>query len=77
MSKGIPPKAMRLTRTQFTDWNRLPVVIDVDTVSVLLNVHPVTVQKHLKAGTIKGNKLGKAWCIDRDSVRDFVLGARK
>lgn len=57
-----------------TDWDRLPLVLDVTTVCMLLGCCDATVRKKIKDGTFKAGKLGKDWCIDRNSVKTFVLG---
>lgn len=61
---------MKFTKT-FTDWDRLPVLLDLETVCCLLRCADTTAVKYIKNGAIKGNKFGNKWLVDRDSVRDY------
>lgn len=61
---------MRFTKT-YTDWDRIPVLLEITDVCCLLRCADVTVVKYIKQGKIKGNKLGNRWLIDRDSVREY------
>lgn len=61
---------MKFTMT-FTDWDRMPVLLQMEQVCCLLKCADVTVVKHINLGHFKGNKLGKRWMIDRDSVREY------
>ncbi len=40
-------------------------------VAEMLNVHPITIGKWLREGTIKGSKLGKIWRVKRSEVEAF------
>lgn len=62
--------ALRFTR-EITDWDRLPVLMDMQTTCQLLKCADVTVVKQIKDGHFKANKLGRAWLVDRDSVREY------
>lgn len=57
-----------------TDWDALPVALDVKTVSDILHVTGATVGNLIKRGKISAGNTGKAWAIDRDSVKAFVRG---
>lgn len=61
---------MRFTKT-FTDWDRMPVLLDLEDACCLLRRADVTVVNYIKRGYIKGNKIGNRWMIDRDSVREY------
>ena len=66
--------AVKIFTKQITSWDKLPVLLDIGTVCCLLKCSEVTVVRHIKAGHFKGNKLGSAWRIDRDSVRAYFTG---
>ena len=69
--------AMRFTR-EVTDWDRLPVLLSMDEACRVLRCADTTVVKHIKQGHFKGNRLGRGWRIDRDSVKEyFVNGGEK
>lgn len=61
---------MRFTKT-FMDWDRMPVLLDMEQTCCVLMCSDVTVVKHIQMGHFKGNKLGNKWRIDRDSLREF------
>jgi len=65
---------MELAKAQYQDWDRLPVVLSTEQVCILLDCCKLTVHKQIEAGVFKAGKLGKAWRIDRDSIRAFVMG---
>ena len=66
--------AVKICTQTITSWDKLPVLLDIGTVCCLLQCSEVTVVRHIKAGHFKGNKLGSAWRIDRDSVRAYFSG---
>ncbi len=61
---------MRFTRT-YTDWERIPVLMELTDVCCLLRCSDVTAIKYIRQGKIKGNKFGNKWLVDRDSVREY------
>lgn len=61
---------MKFTMT-FTDWDKLPVLLQMEEVCCLLKCSDVTVVKHINLGHFNGNRLGRRWLIDRDSVREY------
>lgn len=61
---------MKFTMT-FTDWDRIPVLLDMKQTCCILKCSDVTVVKHIKDGHFKGNKLGRGWLVDRDSLREY------
>ncbi len=61
---------MKFTKI-FTDWDKMPVLLGLEDACCLLRCSDTTVVKYIKQGTIKGNKFGSRWMIDRDSVREY------
>lgn len=61
---------MRFTKT-FTDWDRIPVLLELEDSCCLLRRADATVVNYIKKGYIKGNKIGNRWMVDRDSVREY------
>lgn len=59
-------------RKYVTDWSQVPVVVDVAYVSVLLGLHPRTVEIYLKKGKLKGKKAGRVWRIPKESLEEYV-----
>lgn len=56
----------------FTNWEQLPLILDVPQVACLLRLHPNTVTKLCRKGELKGRKIGKEWRINKSSVIDFM-----
>lgn len=56
-----------------TDWSQVPVVVDVAYVSVLLGLHPRTIEKQLKNGKLKGFKAGKVWRIRKEALAEYMV----
>ena len=56
-------------------WNNLPVVLDLQTVAVLLGVADGTVKKWVYRGEFEGTKIGKKWFFDRDYIREKIQKA--
>ena len=40
----------------------------------ILDLSRLTIQGYLRAGKIKGVKVGKQWCITEENLRDFLSG---
>lgn len=53
------------------DWNKIPVVLDPQLAGVLLGLHPDTVARMIKAGEIKGFRVGKQWRINRRDIMEL------
>ena len=49
----------------------------VDEIAKYLTVCPKTVREHLKAGRMRGIKIGKFWRIKDAALRDFVNHAKE
>ena len=66
-----------MPRTKYIyNWNEVPVVVDVGYVCVILGVTADTVQKLLRAGKLKGAKVGRDWRINKADLMNFV-GAKE
>lgn len=63
---------MRFTR-EVTDWEHLPVLLNMQEACRVLRCSDTTVAKHINQGHFKGKRLGRDWRIDRDSVKDYFL----
>lgn len=62
-----------MPRTKYIyNWNEVPVVVDVGYVCVILGVTADTVQKLLRAGKLKGAKVGRDWRINKADLMNFV-----
>lgn len=56
-------------------WGSLNITMNLKTACIVLGVkNPQPVRQMLKKGIIKGNKVGRAWCIDRDKLYEYING---
>ena len=58
--------------TTITNWDSLPVVFDLLTVSLVFGVTETTVKNWLKAGHIKGKKIGHQWFFEKSYIKSLV-----
>ena len=49
----------------------------VDQVAEMINMHPKTIQKYIREGKLKANKVGKNWRISGHDLNIFTEGAEK
>jgi excisionase family DNA binding protein len=50
-------------------------ILTVDQAAAVLQLHPYTVRKMLREGTLPGRKLGaKEWRVSRQALDDFMRG---
>lgn len=57
-------------------FGRYPEHLTVDQLAELLGIKPQTAYKWLQSGLVPGYKVGKAWVILRDEVRDHLAAGR-
>ncbi len=57
---------------KITNWEQLPVVLDLHTVALVLGVTDVTVKHWIYDGTIKAKKIGKLWRFDKEYIRSYM-----
>ena len=60
--------------TTHTDWDRLPVVLTAQEACAILRVSNKTAYNLIEEGKVKGNRVGKQYRFDRDSLRDYICG---
>lgn len=59
-------------KAQIKDWDSLPVVLDLKTVSLIFDVSELTVRRWLSKDIIIGIKLGNKWLFDKNYIRALV-----
>lgn len=57
-----------------SNWDKLPVVLDLHTVSLIFDVTEVTIKNWLYKGTLKGTKIGNKWLFDKEYIKAVVSG---
>lgn len=54
------------------NWDKLPVILDLQTVALIFNVTEVTVKHWIYKGTLKGLKIGNKWIFDKEYIKSLV-----
>ena len=57
---------------KFTDWAKVPLILDTQDLSDLLGVHINTVKVWLREGKIKSFKIGKARRVHKADLLNYV-----
>ena len=58
-----------------TDWNQVPVVIDLPFVARILGQSIETLKKHSQRGELPGAfKAGRDWRVEKDALRKYIEG---
>lgn len=65
---------MKQARKVCKDWDNLPMLMDVDTTALALNVSYSTAIRLCRAGTIPAIQFGRTWRVHRDALRKYVEG---
>lgn len=55
-----------------SNWDKLPVAVDLQTCALIFDVSDVTIKHWLYAGVIEGTKLGNKWFFDKDYLRTVI-----
>lgn len=61
-------------KLQIYNWDRLPVALDVHTVALIFDCTDDCVKKWLQSGRLQGVKIGRAWIIDKEYLRQVISG---
>lgn len=59
-----------------SNWDLVPIVLDVPYVSMLLGICPETARRYVEQGKIRGTKVGKGWVVLKADLMEF-LGAKE
>ena len=54
-----------------SNWETLPVVLDLYTVSLIFDVSETTIKNWLKCGQLKGKKIGHLWFFDKAYIKSL------
>lgn len=57
-----------------SNWDKLPVALDLHTVALIFDVSDATVKNWLYKGTLKGTKIGGKWLFDKEYIKAFISG---
>lgn len=53
------------------NWEELPVLLNVNHISLIFEVSPLTVRKWAEQGSIKGRKAGHKWMFEKENIRSM------
>ena len=67
---------MILKTKTISNWDKLPVALDLETVALIFNVTQTTVKNWLYNGTIQGRKIGRKWIFDKQYIKSLLNGER-
>lgn len=54
------------------NWDKLPVVLDLQTVALIFNVTEPTVKSWIYKGKLKGSKIGHKWIFDKEYIKSIT-----
>lgn len=58
----------------YTDWNRVPLLLDTSQAAVLLQITPEHLSRLCKKGAVPAMRIGKGWRIGRETIRQMIEG---
>ncbi len=67
---------MAMKKRYITNWNDVPVVVDLAYVAIILGVTPETIRNEIKKGNIPATRVGHMWRILKEDLMAY-LGVRK
>lgn len=65
---------MNRPRNQYTDWNKVPLILDTSQAANLLQVTREHVSDLCKRGELPAMQLGSKWHISREAIRERLDG---
>lgn len=63
---------MTKNKTVISNWDKLPIVLNLHTVALIFDVSEVTVKHWIYDGTIKGSKMSKNWYFDKSYIKSLI-----
>lgn len=72
LQQVIQERICNMTKTVINNWDKLPVILDLNTVALIFGVTEVTIKKLLYNGELKGKKLGKKWVFDKEYIKNYA-----
>lgn len=59
-----------------SNWDKLPVALDTETVALIFDVTQTTVKNWIYSGTIQGRKIGRKWIFDKQYIKSLLNSER-
>lgn len=57
---------------KISNWDDLPVVLDLKTVSLIFGVAEITIRRWLSNNQIQGEKIGRKWLFEKEYIKSIV-----
>ena len=57
-----------------SNWDKLPVALDVHTVALIFDVSEVTIKNMIYRGELTGKKIANKWLFDKEYIKSCVSG---
>lgn len=61
-----------IKKKKISNWDNLPVVLDLKTVSLIFSVAEITVRRWLSKNQIKGKKIGNKWFFEKEYIKSII-----
>lgn len=61
-----------MSKNVISNWNELPLVLDLHTVALIFNVTDLTVKQWIYKGLIKGSKIGRKWIFEKSYIKSVI-----
>lgn len=61
-----------LKKAVISNWEQLPILLDLHTVALVFNVSDLTVKQWLYKGLIKGSKIGRKWIFNKEYIKSLT-----
>jgi len=55
-----------------SNWDKLPVILDLQTVALIFNVTETTIKSWIYKGHLKGSKIGHKWVFDKEYIKSLT-----
>lgn len=55
-----------------SNWDKLPVILDLRTVALIFNVTETTVKSWIYKGQLTGSKIGHKWIFDKEYIKSLT-----
>lgn len=65
---------MNRQRNQYTDWNKVPLILNTTQAGLLLQMTPDRLSRLCRSGAIPAMQLGNKWRISREAIREKLNG---
>lgn len=62
--------------SKINNWDKLPIILDLQTVALIFNVTEVTVKNWIYKGHLKGSKIGRKWIFDKEYIKTLTDAKR-